>query len=225
MAVVDLERRAEIGREKRARTRERLLVAAAAAFARSDREKISVDEIVAAAGVAKGTFYVHFEDIDALWAELAERLTRDYDELLQPRRLSLGEPLERVAYGCAAFLEKGRRNSLWAAMTARAALKRPDFAASARARLLEDLDAVLSVAPVAGLRPELAAEIVSGIVLRAAPLLAGGDAKWVDAAVGAILRAVGTPPARAAKTASKAADQARADLAAQEQAAKPTSEV
>ena len=126
MAVVDLERRAEIGREKRARTRERLIAAAAEEWRALTRdEKISIDGFVAAAGVAKGTFYVHFEDIDALWAELAERLARDYDELLQPRRLSLREPLERVAYGCAAFLEKGRRNPLWAAMTARAALGGP----------------------------------------------------------------------------------------------------
>src|SRR4051812_23423677 len=126
MAVIDLKRRAQIGREKRARTRERLLAAAAEVFAYSDRDNVSIDEIAAAAGVAKGTFYVHFEDADALWSELADRLAREYDELLQPRRMALSDPFERIAYGCAAFLEKSRRNPAWAAIAARAALKRPD---------------------------------------------------------------------------------------------------
>ena len=223
MAAVDLARRAEIGREKRARTRERLLAAASGVLSRAGGESVSVDEIVAAAGVAKGTFYVHFEDVDALWAELAERFTRDFDELLQPRRLALKGALERVAYGCAAFLEKGRRDPTWATMVARAALKRADFGAAARARLLEDLSSALAAAPVCGLPLDVASEMVAGIVLRVGPRLPGHPPESVEAAVAAILRAIGVIPARAAALAAEAAKSALMDMEAREpEAAKPT---
>jgi AcrR family transcriptional regulator len=209
MASVDLARRAEIGREKRARTRERLISAATALLSRS--QSVSVDEIVAAAGVAKGTFYVHFEDVDTLWTELADRFAHDLDELLQPRRLALTDPLRRVAYGCAAFLETSRRDRTWGAMAARAALRRPDFAAAARARLLEDIAAV----PAAGLAPEIAAEMVAGVILRVGPTLAGRAQDVVEATVAAILRALGVSAAHAARLAKDASTAAREDIDAQ----------
>jgi AcrR family transcriptional regulator len=212
MASVDLARRAEIGKAKRARTRERLISAASAALGRLDRESVSVDEIVAAAGVAKGTFYVHFEDVEALWAELAERLTRDFDELLQPRRMALKGALDRVAYGCAAFLEKGRRDPAWATMVARAARKRPGFGAVARARLSEDLGSALAALSASGLQPEIASEMVSGIVLRVGSLLPGQAPELVEASVAAILRAVGVNSASAAALAAEAAKRARIDI-------------
>ena len=60
MATIDPIRRAEIGREKRARTRSRLVAAAKSLFARSAVEAVTVDEVEKEAGVAKGTFYFHF---------------------------------------------------------------------------------------------------------------------------------------------------------------------
>lgn len=213
MASVDLTRRAEIGRAKRARTRERLISAAIALLSRS--ESVSVDDIVAAAGVAKGTFYVHFEDVDALWTELADRFAHNLDALLQPRRLALTNPLERVAYGCAAFLETSRRDKTWAAMAARAASRRPDFGAVARGRLLEDLRAV----PVAGLQPEIAAEMVAGVILRVGPMLADLPPDAVEATVSAILRALGASPVRAVALASEAVCRTREDIDAQEPSA------
>ena len=35
---------------------------------------------------------------------VADELAREFDELLQPRRLSLDDPLERIAAGCGAFI-------------------------------------------------------------------------------------------------------------------------
>jgi len=49
---------------RRARTREALLSAGRALFAARDVDGVSIDEIVAAAEVAKGSFYNHFTDKD-----------------------------------------------------------------------------------------------------------------------------------------------------------------
>jgi AcrR family transcriptional regulator len=56
MAKINLVRRAEIGQEKRARTRGQLLTAARALFADRSWASVTIDDLVREAGVAKGTF-------------------------------------------------------------------------------------------------------------------------------------------------------------------------
>jgi len=87
MAKVDLARRAEIGRERRARTRALILEAGATLLAERPPEAITVDAVVEAAGVAKGTFYYHFQSIDELAAAVGAKLGESFDELLTPARL------------------------------------------------------------------------------------------------------------------------------------------
>ena len=58
MARVNLERRAEIGLAKRNRTRAAVLDAARACYAAPKAAPVTVDAVMQAAGLAKGTFYV-----------------------------------------------------------------------------------------------------------------------------------------------------------------------
>ena len=100
MAKVDLARRAEIGREKRARTRGQIVEAGAMLLAERPPEALTVDAVVDAAGVAKGTFYYHFQSIDELAAAVGAKLGESFDELLTPSRLEFsgsgGTPVFRV---------------------------------------------------------------------------------------------------------------------------------
>ena len=84
MAKVDLARRAQIGQQKRARTHAALVTAAKSLFALRSIESVTIDEIVAEAGLAKGTFYTHFDDLDALTAAVADELVAAFDDLMQP---------------------------------------------------------------------------------------------------------------------------------------------
>ncbi|WP_434287639.1 TetR/AcrR family transcriptional regulator [Celeribacter sp. SCSIO 80788] len=57
-------------------TREKLLAAANALIAKQGFEALRVEEVVGAAGVAKGTFFAHFKDKDALLEQIiGARLT------------------------------------------------------------------------------------------------------------------------------------------------------
>jgi AcrR family transcriptional regulator len=193
MAKIDLARRAQIGRDRRARTRAQLIESARALYARGPIEAVTVDEVVAEAAVAKGTFYVHFDSLAELQAAIADELAHEFDELLQPRRLATDDPIERIAAGCGAFIGEALRNPAWGALVARGALSMPGVARSARARLIEDLRRAAEAGRLGDVTPELAFEFVIGIVLQTMQAAAEAriDPTQTLSVVAGILRATG----------------------------------
>lgn len=193
MAKIDLVRRAEIGRDRRAKTRAQLMQGARALFAERTIETVTIDEIVTAAGVAKGTFYVHFKDLLELQGAIADELAQEFDDLLQPLRLPLADPIERVAAGCAGFIGEALRHPAWASLVARGAWALPSVAGAARAHLVEDLRRAAARGRLGRVTPELSFEIVTGILLQL--MRSAGEQRLspaqAPAAVAAILRAVG----------------------------------
>ena len=121
MAKIDLARRAEIGREKRARTRAQIVEAGLMLLAERPPEALTVDAIVEAAGVAKGTFYYHFQSIEELVAAVGAKLADSFDELLAPSRLDEPDPVERMSFAFTKFLEKAINDPLWGRLVVRSA--------------------------------------------------------------------------------------------------------
>jgi AcrR family transcriptional regulator len=193
MAKINLERRAEIGREKRARTKAQLIAAAKALFSERPWEAVTVDEVVNEAAVAKGTFYGHFNDMNELAAAVADELIHSFDELIQPQRLSIPDPLVRIAFGCYAFMEKALEDRSWASLVARMARSYPAVGQVARSRLSEDLREALKQSPQAALSLELGLEVALGIVLQVVAAIGEGRLEDRDPpeAVRCILAALG----------------------------------
>jgi AcrR family transcriptional regulator len=207
MARIDLARRAQIGRDRRARTRSQLIDAARALYALNPIEAVTVDDVVGEAVVAKGTFYVHFDGLAELQAAVADQLAHEFDELLQPRRLATQDPIERIATGCGAFVGEALSNPAWGALVARSALSMPNVALSARERLIEDLGRAAASGRLGDVTPELAFEFASGIVLQAMQAaaerrIAPSQAPGV---VAGILRAIGVKPEEAQEIARRVA--------------------
>jgi len=192
MASVNLQRRAEIGREKRGRTKAQLVAAAKNLFSLRSWETVTIDEVVQAAGVAKGTFYGHFNDFDELTAAVADDLLETFDGLIQPQRLSLTDPLLRIAFGCDAFLRQSLANRPWASLASRMAMSHRALGRLLRRRLLEDLRRALEESK-AGLTPELATELVVGVTLQVAAAIGEGRLGESDRpeAVRCLLHAIG----------------------------------
>lgn len=204
MVRVNLARRAEIGSAKRARTRAAILDAAQKCYAAGP---VTVDAVMQAAGLAKGTFYVHFEDLAALEAELGATLIAELDERLQPARLAASDPLTRLATATTLLLRYLAAEPARALLAARAAADIPGVSQGVHERMREDLAAALAAGCLALPSSDLAARIVSAIFLQAARDLGLGwiDARTVPHIVGAILRAIGcTPDDAAARTAEAA---------------------
>jgi AcrR family transcriptional regulator len=193
MAKIDRARRAEIGREKRARTRAQILEAGTLLLAERPPEALTVDAIVEAAGVAKGTFYYHFQSIEELAAAVGAKLGESFDEMLAPARLELPDPVARLSFAFTQFLEKAISDSVWARLVVQSSQAPTEFARGIRAHLKADLAEAIDQGRLCVLDVELAADIVIGISLqvmrgslerRAAPDLA-------SQALHAVLRALG----------------------------------
>jgi AcrR family transcriptional regulator len=206
MAQVNLERRAEIGSAKRARTRAAILEAARGCYAAATAVPVTVDSLMQAAGLAKGTFYVHFHDLAELEAELGAALVEEIDETLQPARLAASDPLTRLATATTIMLRLLAADPARARLAARATDGVPDVSLAVHARLREDLATAHAAGWLALPSADLAARIVAAIFVQAARDLGLGriDATTIPEIVRAILRAIGCAPADAADRADQA---------------------
>ena len=162
MARIDLARRAEIGREKRARTRAQIVDAGLALLAERPPEGLTIDAIVETAGVAKGTFYYHFQSLEELVAAAGAKLADSFDELLTPSRLEVPDPVKRIAFAFTKFLEKAFDEPVWGGLVVRS-VQIPSAIRRARENLKADLAEAIAQGRVAIQDVELAADIVMGI--------------------------------------------------------------
>ena len=212
MARVNLERRAEIGLAKRTRTRAVILEAARTCYAAETAAPVTVDSVMQAAGLAKGTFYVHFQDLTALEAELAGALIEELDESLQPARLAADHPLTRLATGVTILLRDLARAPARARLVGRVVGAVPDVGRAVQAHLREDLAEARAAGLLAMPSVDLAAHLVTALCELAARELGDEriDAKAIPDIVRAILRALGCGPRDAALRAEQAARHADA---------------
>ncbi len=90
---------------RRARTRQALLAAGAELLSAHSIDALSVNDIVDAAGVAKGSFFNHFEDKDAFASEIAGAIRRMIENRVQLSNAEISDPRQRVARGICVFVQ------------------------------------------------------------------------------------------------------------------------
>jgi AcrR family transcriptional regulator len=192
MAKIDPARRAEIGREKRARTRARIVEAGVTLLAERRSEAVTVDAVVAAAGVAKGTFYYHFQSISELAAAVGAKLGESFDGLLTPARLELRDPIERLSFASTQFLERAISDTGWARLVIQSLQSPAEFCPGVRANLKADITEAIGQGRVSVRDVELAADIVISIWLQVAHgiLERGARPELTSQALEAVLRAL-----------------------------------
>ena len=129
-------------------------------------EALTVDTVVEAAGVAKGTFYYHFQSMEELAAAVGEKLGESFDDLLAPARLGMRDPVARLSFAFKQFLEKAIADRLWARLVVQSAHAPTEFARGVRANLKEDLTQARAQGRLNVNDVDLAADIVMGIWLQ-----------------------------------------------------------
>jgi len=111
--------RVRTGAKRREQTRRKLLATALAVFAEQGTDTPLIEDFIAAAGVARGTFYNYFsttqELLDAVTAELSDVVIASIDKVV----LRIPDPLERMACGCLLYMQLGVDLPNWGAFVLR----------------------------------------------------------------------------------------------------------
>lgn len=81
------------------RTRSALLAAGFDLMAERPIDAIPIDDLVASAGVAKGSFFNHFSDKDGFAAAIAFEVRVEIEERVETANSGVDNPLERLAGG------------------------------------------------------------------------------------------------------------------------------
>jgi len=89
---------------RRARTRAALLKAGRTLLAQREVGSLSVDEIVAAADVAKGSFYNHFADKDVFAREIGAAVRRQAEAAIAQANAGIEDPALRLAQALCVFV-------------------------------------------------------------------------------------------------------------------------
>jgi AcrR family transcriptional regulator len=192
MAKIDLARRAEIGRERRARTRALILNAGEALLAERPAPAITVDAVAEAAGIAKGTFYYHFQNVDELATAVGAKLSESFNELLATARLQIRDPIERLSFAFAGFLKKAASDHDWARLVVQNSQSAAEFI-GVRASLKADIADAILKRRVSVLDADLAVDIVIGVWLQVTRGVLERDVgpEQISQALEALLRALG----------------------------------
>jgi len=87
------------------RTRQAMLIAAQGLLAQRPIDALSVDDIVQAAGVAKGSFYNHFEDKQEIAAVIQDDIRRQIEAAIGQANDGVSDPAVRAARAMAVYVD------------------------------------------------------------------------------------------------------------------------
>jgi AcrR family transcriptional regulator len=146
----------------------RLIESALRVFAEKGIDGASIDDVIAAAGVSRGTFYNYFRTDADLAAAVSEELTSETIGHIEARVGHLANPAVRVARGLRLYLAAAAKFPLFARFTWQAGLR--------------------AVSPNQLLREYLPRHIVEGV--KSGRMVAPDVSLAVDMIVGAALSAV-----------------------------------
>ena len=102
--------RTRVAAERRDRMRRRLFESAMQLVARNGPAATSIDDVIQAAEVSRGTFYKYFDAPDALFDALALEVANEIIRMAEPVVRPIEDPAERVATGMRLTLQVALSN-------------------------------------------------------------------------------------------------------------------
>ncbi len=118
-ASVPNDHRPRVAAERRARMRRKLVESALLVFAEKGVDASVIDDVIAAAGVSRGTFYNYFRTNAELLVAAIEELGNELVDLIESRVKAAPSPAERLFTGLRLYFDAARRFPLFARFIAR----------------------------------------------------------------------------------------------------------
>jgi AcrR family transcriptional regulator len=107
------------GIERRERTRALMIRSAIGVFAQLGPDAPVIDDFIAAAGVARGTFYNYFKTTHELLAAVTAELNEEVLGMVDPHVLRYDDPAERFCIGTRLYVHFALRYPVWGAFLTR----------------------------------------------------------------------------------------------------------
>lgn len=108
------ERRLEVGRQRRARTRANIVAAAFDLFGSEEGLFTRIEDIAAKAGVTRATFYNHFSGMAELREAVSYEVTHDFLEIVNATTARMPDPRERASTAIRFYLHRALQDRRWA---------------------------------------------------------------------------------------------------------------
>jgi AcrR family transcriptional regulator len=119
----DEDHRVRTGAARSEQTRRKLLVAALAVFAEKGTDAPVIDDFIAAAAVARGTFYNYFDTTQALLSAVTAELIDEILFRVDIEVRKIDDPVERVVCGSLLYMHIAVDNPTWGGFMVRAGLR------------------------------------------------------------------------------------------------------
>lgn len=186
--------RPRVAAQRRERMRERLLDAALVLAAEGGVEAVTIDAVVAQAGVARGTFYKYFDTPAALLSELGVEVSDALIRTMHPFMEKLEDPAERLVVGMRTILRLARAHPLIGSFMGRAGGWRDAGRDHALFTLVGvDIDKGIRKGRFAKMHMNVALNAVTGPMTAAAQSIAGArmPRDFPEQTAASVLRALG----------------------------------
>ena len=196
---------------RRTRTRGAIIAAGQTLFATRSLEGVSIDDIVAAADVAKGSFYNHFDDKEGLADAIVELVQGDVEYHVFTANQDIEDPAARVVRALGVVVKYALAHPDRVQALVSLAKRRTDIAAPLNAGASHDVRRGLETGRFRGVSLQSGVLIILGligvVIDHIAASTSADDARSVVAEVGvAILRALGVASDDADETARAVTD-------------------
>jgi len=183
-----VDHRTRVGRERRARTRQRIIEAALGVIAERGPDAPVIEDFIQAAGVARGTFYNHFTTTEELLTATSSWLEDDVIQNIESVIGGFDDPMRRLVTGMRLWLHLSRQDPVFCAFVVRSRFR----GAAVERQLAFDLGECLRSGRVVAPSLELARDLVVGTIREAQARMmdARVPATFPDDVVRLILRAL-----------------------------------
>jgi AcrR family transcriptional regulator len=192
-----------VGALRREKTRNRLIESALRVFAEKGPDAPMIDDFIAAAGVARGTFYNYFRTTAELLSAVAGESSDEVLGVIDPVVREVQDPAQRVVTGSRLYMQMASRYPLWGAFITRVGTKR-----GSRGRLLDeyltrDLQMAINMGRFHAVDVVVARDIALGSIMYGIETLLSGEAPadYAEQSMYALLQAFGIDAKEARKLA------------------------
>ena len=167
-------RRASIGLAKRERTRASLIAAAYRVLARKEIDAVTIDEIIAEAAMARGTFYNYFQTREEVLTAVATALSDRMNHSIWADCAQIADPATRMAIAIRQFLHQAMRDATWGWVIVRSGLVAAPLSETISTGVTTDLEAGMRLQRFQVENKQAAIDLILGTGLMAMRTILGG---------------------------------------------------